>query len=857
MEILNFNIYFMDQNIIDALYNFGAALEELVDAIETQAKADKNKGDGQVTNSKLLTDVQNSLVVIQESVNEIKSDTNKILENQKTLLTIAKDSEKSGGLLGDLKSNKSNVKDGVTAIMLIAGAVVAIGLAFQLIGNVDFASVIALSLALPLLAMAFTEIATTLVNEKIDYNTLLMTGASILVIASAITISSWILSGIMPIGAYQILTGLGIAIMMGLVIGGISLLGLTFGGLGNMMEDLKKVKFTDIFKLPLIFIAISAAITGSSYILGSIQVISPEKILNAILQGVALGIITTIMMIPMALIAKIGIGIKDVLVGGAMIVIIAAAVALSSQLLALGDYGNYPSTDWALGVGTSILMYSIPVIALGLIATTGIGAIGIALGVGMMLLVASSIVATSLILSKGKYSNSGDMLKWAMSTTLLYGTLTPLILLLGGMRAVGALASVFTFGAAPDPLEEGQNAMLEIAGTIVKTSFILSKGKYSGGPTKEWSEGVAMALIGFSPVFEYMFKSQIGELFGGSSLSANDISNVIKTTSFAIVESAIAFNNAPGVYKTAPTKAWSEGVATAIGSFIPIFDLMFDNSGIFGGSNAEQIEAMRKGMGQITWGIVEVAAILQYATETYGINYVDGPSKAWSEGVGTALASFVPIFEMLFEESGIFTSDDSVLESMRNGMKSLAWGIVEIASILQYGSDTLGVNYSAMPNKDWADSLKHIYETIIEFEELDDTSGIDNMINAIDGLASAMSRLRDSMSGMDSSILSEIATLTKSNLVINAIDVGGSGIGGFFGGDEGNVEIIQNFNETTNEGVNVTNQAAKTEQDMKISDLYNKLSDMDQKLQMIASNSSKISNLMNEMRANKDVGIGF
>ena len=52
-----------------------------------------------------------------------------------------------------------DIKSGVGTIMMIAGGVLAIGAAFSIIGKVDFGTVLSLSIALPLIAIAFEKIA--------------------------------------------------------------------------------------------------------------------------------------------------------------------------------------------------------------------------------------------------------------------------------------------------------------------------------------------------------------------------------------------------------------------------------------------------------------------------------------------------------------------------------------------------------------------------------------------------------------------------------------------------------------------------------------------------------------------------
>lgn len=160
----------MDKKYLDALSNFAYALDELVEEMKKQseAKSDGKKG-GALSGGKAILEINTTLEHIVNGIDEIKDNNKEILSNQKTLLKMGKDSKKSGGLLSGLtdKKNKGDIKKGVGTIILMAGAILAIGLAFKVVGGVDFLSVIALSFALPMIAFAFAEVATAIKEHKL------------------------------------------------------------------------------------------------------------------------------------------------------------------------------------------------------------------------------------------------------------------------------------------------------------------------------------------------------------------------------------------------------------------------------------------------------------------------------------------------------------------------------------------------------------------------------------------------------------------------------------------------------------------------------------------------------------------
>ena len=105
--------------------------------------------------------------------------------------------------------------------------------------------------------------------------------------------------------------------------------------------------------------------------------------------------------------------------GGLATLIVAGTIMISSHILALGNYDEYPSTDWAAGVGLSMLSFGLSTLAFGLaiLATGGIGLVAIAAGGLATLIVAGSIMASSHILAGGDYG-SYPPIDWAAGVGL-------------------------------------------------------------------------------------------------------------------------------------------------------------------------------------------------------------------------------------------------------------------------------------------------------------------------------------------------------------------------------------------------------------------------------------------------------
>ena len=147
----------MDQKLLNALNNLSEALQEISDAL-------KSKGGNSATANALQSgDFISEIKEISVGIKQLQIDNKKILKNQETIIQLSKkaagdkksDFEKAGGD----KKQESNIKKGVGTILLIAVAVLAIGVAFKLVGGIDFLSVIGLSIAILVVAKAFEQVA--------------------------------------------------------------------------------------------------------------------------------------------------------------------------------------------------------------------------------------------------------------------------------------------------------------------------------------------------------------------------------------------------------------------------------------------------------------------------------------------------------------------------------------------------------------------------------------------------------------------------------------------------------------------------------------------------------------------------
>ena len=883
----------MDDKLLNALNNLSDALTEIAD-IMSKKPSDK---DSDVTKALVEGGITEQLNGINEGIKSIKDDTGKILSNQQTIMNMAKSSggkDDIAAKVGGDKNKQSMIKDGLGTIMLMAVAIVALGAAFNLISGVDFGSVVALGIVIPVLALSFVEFQKKI--QEIDFDPVkdglkfIMTTASI---SLAILASSYILGMVQPIGIASLATAVLIAgtfaaigfslkniisgfkdvslkdalsasLLMPLVLPAMSLaiaassyilgsvqpVGLTqlFSALavsllfvplgfaaGMLLESFKDIKpetaFTAMATIPIVMIGMSVAIMASSHILGQISDVSITqfitalaisvlfiplafaagmlikmtkdisaedmimvpitmvlmsgaimlsshilsesaeipfgKLFNILATGITIAAVGVVLGGAMVLMNKMG-KTTDYLMGGLATLIVAGTIMVSSHILALGDYGNYPDLDWSKGVGLSMLTFGLSTLAFGIaiLATGGLGLLAIGAGAAASLVVAGAIVGTSKILSEGNYGN-GPSLEWATSTALLLAAFAPAVVLLGTLSAIP-----FVGGAI---LEAGSEAVLGIAQTIVDASSILSTGNFTGGPTKEWAEGIAIALGAFSPIYEMLLLSGAMTAIFGGGVTPDDFSAAIKTITEGIVDSAGLLNKTDGTWTGGPTKEWAEGVALSIGAFSKVYEVLAANSGWF--SSGVSVDDMASAIETITKGIIKSAQTFNEAGKDPNF-WTGGPTKEWSEGISGAITGFVPIYDAIID-------DVDNIDVMNEGMLSITDSIIKIAKRFSDNPDI----WNTYPPKEWAEGIKNSiqgFADIMNDDKIDLSAfeggiisdspidkvaeGMYNMADAYYRLGESITKFNTSLDGMNLEKVNAFRMLTNNIAVLSAMD---------------------------------------------------------------------------------------
>lgn len=789
-----------EQDFIDKLSNFTSALEDLVTLLKEQQKIGPTEVVNQLLESldaEAISNLAKNVEIVKENTIEINKNTDKILkaiEDQKK--------QKETGMFGDVsdKKNKDKIIDGVKIIILIASGVLAIGMAFKIVGSVDFLSVVALGMGIMFVAIAFSKVA-DLKDDKgkpIGWKQIIMGAATLILMSGAVLLAGLILkqmpilnlkelATIVLVGAAMGLTTFLImkavdkieskdiakaalvplllpAIALGIVGAGYALQKMpevTFKqafsalmvsvamlpivlGIGFMLKALKDATIKDVMFAGITIPIIAAGIFAASYIL---QYVKPIPFSNVLLAGIAIGVATLAMVPTIILLNKVGLTnpskIKDLVTGVLAVTFISMAIAAASWFIALGNYeSNYPSSEWAFGVGLSLMLFTVPIAVIGILVMKGVGYTALAAGLLGVPLIALAIAMTSWIISAGNYSTYPP-LDWASGvglSMLIFGT--PIILL--GAFIFG------TFGFGLAMLAAGISGVLLIASAIVAADDILSKGKWGTYPSPDWALGVGQSIRAFSEVLIeltklQMLSSMFSFFFGGKT--EIDLPSFIIEVSNALLTAGKIFNSAPNVFGgNYPSEDWAKGVGTSIRTFSEVLielsklqmlkDMMsFFSFGLAGGD--VDLPAF---ISSTVDALIVAGRKFSEAPDVFGGNY---PSEEWAKGVGGSIASFAQAIATLNEadvdiDADDLNDDDGAIAIM----KGLSSGLIEVAKI--FNDNTIPFDLSKVPNKDWGDGIGGSIKVFAEAIKAVDDTGLDidaDDLNDSDGVVAVMKGL--------------------------------------------------------------------------------------------------------------------
>jgi hypothetical protein len=785
----------MDQKLLDALSNMSAALEQIAEALK-----DKKGSKSATTEALQGGDFVKQIKEIDVGVKQLQADTKKILKNQETIIALSKKSsndkktpfEEAGGN----KKKENEMKKGIGTILLIAVAVLAIGMAFKLIGGINFLSVVGLSLAILILSYAFEKIG----RLNMSLKQAAITSAAMVLMALAVTISSWILKLLKPISFAQAITMILIGVGFSLLSPAIHKIILAFKGMSWM--QIAKAAVGLVMVLP----AIALGMTVSSWFLRMITPISFAQALTLILIGVGfmflapainkiikafkgmswgelikatIGLVLVLPAIALGMTISSWImkkitpisfaqGITAILIAAVFTVI---SFGLKKMLKAFGGSGIM-----ALGKAILFLPLVLPAIALGIMLSSYVlgktqpvglkeawSAIMIALiftvisfglkkiinameavdNPAKMLLiplllpaVAVAIWLSSMALSKVQMMSFGQFLVslgisilfivfavalkimapvirklslkdvllipllmttmsiavWASSHILKKTADISFMLMLKilvfsvvfaiAVIVLAAVSWVIAKYFGVKNVLKGSVAIVALAGVVMMSSWLISKGKYDKYPNWKWSLMAGLSIAAFGVIAWVLMK------IGGISTY---IKGGIAILAVAATVMAASHIIAVGNYGKYPKLSWAIGVAASLAAFGVGAALL--GPLVFG----PQALIFLAGLG----AVLGVAGTIMAASHILAQGkYTKYPSIGWSMSVGMSLAAFT---------TGMVLLGGMIVASFGLGAVALAAGAEAVLSVTQTIVDASHIlakgNWKKGPTVAWASGV--------------------------------------------------------------------------------------------------------------------------------------------------------
>ena len=543
----------MDKQLLNALDNLSIALEVLTDALNKK----KNEAKSPTGTALQSGDFSKQIVEINQSIKGIKSDTKKILDNQNTILKLQREKkdEKFKAFEGAGKEgNKKTIKDGISIILLIAGAVLAIGFAFKLVGSVDWMSVIALSISLPLIAMAFQKVK----ESGITIGDAFVASGVMIVASLGIVAASYILGSIKPVGFFQLLTAAGIAVAfyfiapaIGAMIQGLlTTTTVNFEGMSLSKQSLDPATIIQgLLLVPLVMIAASIGIVAASHILSEVKPIGLFQAFTAILIAAAFG----------AMAYGLGTlisGLKDINPATALaagIVIPIVMIALSYAIVGaswwfalIRPIGLFEAlTAILIAAVFVVLSYAVKPLMSGI---KGVSPKDIATGTLVLLALTAAVVGASWMIGYMYPLSFGTLVDFVLASIALAVSVVVLAIAVKLVNMIGK----------PSDYLKGSVSIVILATAVAVSSLILSIGNYSNYPTPDWSLGVGLSLAFFG----------IGAVLLGTQASNPTFYLgllVIPVVALSIVLTSAILNT--GVYGNYPSPSWALGVGLSLGFF--------------------------------------------------------------------------------------------------------------------------------------------------------------------------------------------------------------------------------------------------------------------------------------------------
>jgi hypothetical protein len=564
----------------------------------------------------------------------------------------------------------------LTALMpIIAGAIYASALILENVPEIDVAKTIKTSIGVTASLVIFGAGVWAFDKMGINMSNAVKGIGSMIIVAGGIYATALILQDVPEIDVAKIIkTSLGAAAS------------LVIFGAGIWVFDKLGINLSSAIKGVATMSVVAGGIWAVSHILANADYTGAPPLEWSLNTGVALlgaGLLA----------AGMGMLIGQIIPGVFAMTAVAGGIWAVSQILSAGDYSNGPSLDWALGTGAALGGFGIGAIGLGIVMLTGVGAIALVAGIGAMTMVAGGLVATAAIIKKGDFTG-GPSIEWSRGVGMALMTFA------NTLSALNPGIVDMLFGAT---MESRIKSVVSLGDALKQVSFKVKGGDYTGGPSKEWSEGVGMALMLFANALNEI-KPNIFERLLGDTMEGN-MAGLI-TMGGALHSIGVAVGSDNSVYSGGPDKRWAEGVGLSLAAFAGALENI--KPGFFDSLLGDTLQSQVDGMITIAGALPKIGMAIGKDTSMY----TGGPSKAWAEGVGGSVTAFAAAM-VAFSDEGMDTED----------ITDMIPTIMALAPLMAYFGKTMnGVKFDNYPSEEWVSGITKFMDSFSELDMVDDAA---------------------------------------------------------------------------------------------------------------------------------------
>jgi hypothetical protein len=372
-------------------------------------------------------------------------------------------------------------------------------------------------------------------------------GMSIVVIATTIMITSYLISA----GNYSnyppLMWSIGTVISIGLF------------GIAAVLLGTQVMNPFFYLGLGMIGIVALAIITiDRIFQMGSYKVYPPDEWVNPTMMLIGkFALMTAILALVFPFIA----------LGTASILLIVGMIYLIDKVFTKGNYRKYPNEMWQRGVTLTINKFAN--LIKDIRRNVGFG--DLIFGILKIVGLAESIVKIDKVFSEGKYEKYPKK-EWVDGSMYALEKMSDLVGKQSMFAAIGEAIGDF-FGVG------GKSTVIKLADGIVKLDEAFSKGKFQSYPSKSWIDGIEYTLGRFKNMLS-------GKNFMDSlkSFVGMDSDSALISLAKAVGQVAEAF--AKGDYTKYPKVEWIDGTIYALQKFKSILSMLnfddFGSGGIMG-----------------------------------------------------------------------------------------------------------------------------------------------------------------------------------------------------------------------------------------------------------------------------------